>query len=310
MRVEVKAPARLHLGFITPAALEGRSYGSVGIAIEEPATLVRAERAGELRVEGFRAEDAKRFAVDILRRLNLPGARLIVERAPPPHIGLGSTTQLALTVAYAIGKVYGASIDPVEAAKVLGRGSRSGAGVYAFKYGGLVVDAGRGEGTEFPPLIFRCDFPSSWLFVAATPKGVGLSGRAEAEAFEALRSRPEVAYRAAYVALMKLIPAVLEEDFERFSLALTEFQTLVGEAFSEVQGGVFAEYSFKAIEALRALGIKGVGQSSWGPTVYGLVKAREAEEKLEEARRALPGCEVFLAKPSNRGASYQVLISD
>ncbi|MEM4699902.1 MAG: hypothetical protein QXT74_02995 [Candidatus Nezhaarchaeales archaeon] len=304
MRAVVRAPARLHLGFITPAAVEGRRYGSVGVAIEEPATVVLAEGAEGLSVEGVRAGEAERFALATLRWLGLPGARLVVERAPPPHVGLGSTTQLALAVACAIAKAYGLDVDPVEAAGVLGRGSRSGAGVYAFKCGGLVVDGGRGAGTGVPPLVFRCDLPQGWLFLTAVPRGAGLSGRREAEAFEALSAKPQVAYRAAYVALMRLIPAALEGDFEAFSLALAEFQTLVGEAFSEVQGGVFAEHSLRAVEAMRALGIKGVGQSSWGPAVYGLVKAEEAEERLEEARGALPDCEVFLARPSSRGATY------
>lgn len=306
----VRAPARLHLGFVTPVPVEGRCYGSVGVAIEEPATVVLAEAAEGLSVEGVRAEEVGRFALAALKWLGLPGARLVVRRAPPPHVGLGSTTQLALAVACAIAKAYGVDVDPVEAAKVLGRGSRSGAGMYAFKHGGLVVDGGRGRREGVPPLVFRCDLPEGWLFLTAVPRGAGLSGRREAEAFEALSAKPQVAYRAAYVALMKLIPAALEGDFEAFSLALAEFQRLTGEAFSEVQGDVFAEHSARAVEALKAIGIKGVGQSSWGPAVYGLVMAEEAEERLEEARRALPGCEVFLARPSNHGASCISVAAD
>ena len=307
LRVRVRAPARLHLGFIAPAELEGRSYGSVGAAIDEPATVVEAEEADELSVEGVRAEEARGFASATLSWLRQRGARVKVEAAPPLHVGLGSTTQLALAVASAVAEAHGVHIDPVEAARVLGRGLRSGAGTYAFKHGGLVIDGGRGPRTAFPPLLFRCELPSDWRFLVALPKGAGLSGRAEAEAFMALTAKPSLAYRAAYVALMRLAPAALEADFNAFSSALTELQRLVGEAFSEAQGGVFAEHSSRAVEALASLGVKGVGQSSWGPAAYGLVRQEEAEEALEGLKRALPDSSVFIAKPCNLGASIQPL---
>jgi len=307
LRVEVKAPARLHLGFITPVPVEGRGFGSIGIAVEEPATLVQAEPAEELVVEGLRAEDAERFASATLSWLGLRGAKVKVVKSPPVHVGLGSTTQLALSVAVAVAKAHGVDVDPVEAAKALGRGLRSGAGTYAFKHGGLVVDAGRGLNTEFPPLVFRCSLPSSWAFIVVLPRGRGLSGRVEHEAFRALKPKPRLAHRAAYAVLMKLLPAALEGDLEGFSSALTELQEAVGEMFSEAQGGAFAEHSANAVEALRSIGIKGVGQSSWGPAVYGLVHVGQAEDKLDEVRRVLKGCEAFIARPRNQGASISLV---
>jgi len=82
LRVEVKAPARLHLGFITPVPMEGRSFGSLGIAVEEPASLVQAEPAEGLLVEGLRAEDAERFASATLSWLGIRGAKVRVAESP------------------------------------------------------------------------------------------------------------------------------------------------------------------------------------------------------------------------------------
>jgi len=73
----------------------------------------------------------------------------------------------------AVAKAHGVDVDPVESAKALGKGLRSGAGTYAFKHGGLVVDAGRGLNTKFPPLVFGCKLPSSWVFIVVLPRGRG-----------------------------------------------------------------------------------------------------------------------------------------
>ncbi|RLF14070.1 MAG: GHMP kinase, partial [Thermoprotei archaeon] len=45
MKVRVKAPARLHFGFITPVRVEERCFGSLGAAVDEPATVVTARPA-------------------------------------------------------------------------------------------------------------------------------------------------------------------------------------------------------------------------------------------------------------------------
>jgi beta-ribofuranosylaminobenzene 5'-phosphate synthase len=86
-----------------------------------------------------------------------------------------------------------------------------------------------------------------------------------------------------------------------FGEALTEIQRILGNYFSEVQGGVF--YSNEAVELLEKLGAKGVGQSSWGPAAYGLYPThREAEVAARQlAERLGEGWKAFAALPQNRG---------
>jgi predicted sugar kinase len=57
-----------------------------------------------------------------------------------------------------------------------------------------------------------------------------------------------------------------------FGDAVHEFNRRAGEPFAAAQGGAYASPAIaELIVELRALGIRGVGQSSWGPTVFAMV---------------------------------------
>jgi beta-RFAP synthase len=109
----------------------------------------------------------------------------------------------------------------------------------------------------------------------------GLSGHAEATAFEKLAVPADQAARIAHVVLMSLLPALVERQLVEFGAALTQVQRLVGDCFSPVQGGQFSNSrSAELIEALLDGGAAGAGQSSWGPTVYGLVADEGQGQRL------------------------------
>src|SRR5262249_60448493 len=75
-------------------------------------------------------------------------------------------------------------------------------------------------------------------------------------------------------ALPGLLPAGAERDIETFGAALVELQTLVGRCFAPAQGGLFARPELDdLVEVLRAEGLLGVGQSSWGPALYAFSRA-------------------------------------
>lgn len=80
---------------------------------------------------------------------------------------------------------------------------------------------------------------------------------------------------------MSLLPALVEGELAEFGAALTQIQRLVGECFSPVQGDNFSNpHSAELIEAFLAWGAAGAGQSSWGPTVYGLVAGEAQGQRL------------------------------
>ncbi|MDD5558465.1 beta-ribofuranosylaminobenzene 5'-phosphate synthase family protein [Candidatus Methylomirabilis sp.] len=340
MRVTVKAPARLHFGFIDPDGSSGRMFGSIGLAIDEPAVILEATPADRLEVVGRERSRVVTLARRFLRyyRLN-QGVRISVTTTIPAHAGLGSGTQLALSVASALARLFSIDANIRELAAVMGRGRRSGIGIAAFEQGGFIVDAGRRmnvtakvvpssacqvPGSEsqtpnpksqtrrldpVPPIIVRYPFPENWTFVVAIPYADrGLAGTAETKAFHRLAGRPaSAAGRLSRLLLMQMLPAILEQDPVAFGGSLTSIQRIVGNWFRPVQGGTFATTQGAAlVKAMSRAGALGVGQSSWGPAVYGLAadqdQADHIKHRLMQVMKGTVEAILFLAKASNRGA--------
>jgi predicted sugar kinase len=106
---------------------------------------------------------------------------------------------------------------------------------------------------------------------------------------------------------MQMLPALVERDPSAFGQSLTTIQRIVGRWFRPVQVGTFASpLGARIARAMLRGGALGVGQSSWGPTVYGLATDEGLATKLEQAaRRAMSGSGngiVFRARANNRGA--------
>jgi beta-RFAP synthase len=202
----------------------------------------------------------------------------------PAHAGLGSGTQLALAVARSIAESYELDMDAAALARAVGRARRSAIGTWTFAGGGLVVEGGRRRDGDDPgPLVARVAFPESWRCVLAVPHAnTDISGMREVEAFAQLPPPPDhEVSRIAHLVLMALLPAVVEDDIEAFGSALTEIQEITGRWFAPVQGGTFAPGPTEdLIVRMRQWGAFGVGQSSWGPTVYGVVSGEDAAVRL------------------------------
>jgi beta-ribofuranosylaminobenzene 5'-phosphate synthase len=81
--------------------------------------------------------------------------------------------------------------------------------------------------------------------------------------------------------LMALLPAVAVNDLSTFGRALTDIQAITGGWFAAAQGGTFARgASADLVRRMAEWGACGVGQSSWGPTVYGIVEGDAACDQL------------------------------
>lgn len=285
-KIKVSAPARIHMGILNPSRGVGeRVYASAGVAVQEPRTIVKVESDDELSVAGPSAEESRAFARRILDRYKLGGAKINVLSVPPRHAGLGSTTQLCLSIAVGITKLHGLSVQPVELATALGRGKQSAIGTYAFQHGGFIVEGGWSDKTVFPPLLFRYSFPEDWRFLIIVPRSRSLDEKQEDRVFEKLPTPQEnLVYEACYRLLLGMAPAILEKDITAFGENLVKLQEVVGTMFSKVQRGVYQPDSAPLIKKLKEIGAVGVGQSSWGPAVYGLFdpkKSRAVENLLK-----------------------------
>jgi beta-ribofuranosylaminobenzene 5'-phosphate synthase len=291
--IYVEGPARLHFGVLDLGGRLGRHFGGLGAAVPCPSLLLEAALAATLTGKGPDADRAVEFARRFLAFHGLPeGGRLVVHKAIPSHAGLGSGTQLGLAVARALAELHGLPTDVVELARAVARGKRSAIGTWTFALGGFIVEGGRKIGTqEIAPLLARFELPSAWRCVVAVPHGPrGLSGEAETSAFEHLPNPADhEIQRVSHIVLMQLLPALVEADLASFGDALSTVQRITGAWFAKQQGGIFAPGPTERLVAdMATWGAAGVGQSSWGPAVYGLVESDEAARDLaRRVRKAL-----------------------
>lgn len=287
MRIHIRTPSRLHFGIIDLSGSLGRRYGSAGLAIDGLGYEILAEISNRMTVTGP-LEDARRareIAKKVTKIYNISGkVKINILRSIPMHVGLGSTTQITLALSTAITRLFGKEISPVELAERLGRGKNSGVGTYAFVRGGFIVDGGVKEG-KFPPLIFRRDFPEEWRFVIVIPKGVRrMDEKTEEGLFKKITAPANAARTICHLLIMKMLPSILEHDVVSFGQALTEAQRLVGKTFSHHQGGIFSSRLASEItDRMLKDGAYGVGQSSWGPTVYGLADGESHARELSKS---------------------------
>jgi beta-ribofuranosylaminobenzene 5'-phosphate synthase len=281
----VEAYARLHFGVLDLRGSEGRWFGGIGAAASAPSLWLSASRNDALTVEGEDADRAAAFARQFLDFHRVAhGAFIQVHRALPRHAGLGSGTQLALSIGRALAELYDLDARPAALARAMNRAQRSAIGTWTFAGGGLVVEGGRRAGSsECGPLIARLPFPETWRCVVVVPEGPpGISGVDEAEAFARLPKPSEQdVHHVSHLVLMTLLPALADGDLDQFGRALTAVQEITGRWFASAQGGTFASEPSRAlVRQLADWGATGVGQSSWGPTIYGIVERADAASRL------------------------------
>ncbi len=331
--IEVQTCARLHLGLLDNNGDLGRLYGSIGLAIDRPVLRLKAKRAETLIVEGLERGRVRGYARRFIRKYGFPaGAHLNLESGIPVHIGLGSGTQLALAVGTALARLSRRNIGIQEIALAVGRGAHSGIGISTFRYGGFVLDGGRRIISEspdsepstakkiilqkdrVPPVLFQRPMPKGWYFITAIPEtDPGLSGKREADAFVKLPKAPSaVIEKISRTVLIKMLPALMERDSSCFGQAMTDIQCMVGDCFASIQGGRFANpISEKIVNFMLSHGAAGIGQSSWGPTVYGLVEgklpAQKLLQKVQSYINSLGKGQAFLVQPQNHGAQISTV---
>jgi beta-ribofuranosylaminobenzene 5'-phosphate synthase len=310
-QVEVRAGARLHLGFLDLDGALGRRFGSIGLAVDGIACAITLTASPQPGADGPRAERALRDLERAAASFGIPPrAHVQVTDAIPAHIGLGSGTQLALAIGAALARLHDIAWTPRDVAKAAGRGFRSGIGIASFEQGGLVVDGGRGSGDAPPPLVARAEFPAEWPIILLVDGAQrGLHGAAEHEAFRSLPAFPaNLADRLCRLLVMQLLPAIAERDFASVAASIGEMQQRLGDYFAPAQGGRWTSAAVgEALERLRRGGLVGVGQTSWGPTGFALApSAAAAGELAATLREAAPALDIRVVTARNRGAEIAI----
>jgi beta-RFAP synthase len=319
--IRVQTPSRLHFGLFRVSASADRSgqpdrrFGGIGLMVQSPGLRLAAEPAERWSAEGPLAERTLSFVRCFLETYppeTFAPLQFIIEQAPPQHVGLGTGTQLGLALARAlVASVGRTDCNIADLARRVGRGARSAIGIHGFERGGFLVDAGKTAHEEVAPLAARVPFPEEWRLVLVTPqRQTGMHGAAERRVFQDFEGFGPVAEQTDMLCrfvLVELLPTLTERDLTTFGEALHEFNARVGETFASVQGGTYSSAQVSELVAfLRGRGIRGVGQSSWGPTVFAILEdEHEADDLVAVLRRqfAFQESEIVVTRACNRGAT-------
>jgi beta-ribofuranosylaminobenzene 5'-phosphate synthase len=315
----VTTAARLHFGFQNLSLAHERLYGGVGLALKQPQLVVEAEPADTLDCNDDTATPYVRRVLDVL---DVPGAAVQVRERFPRHVGLGSGTQLALATLIAVARAHDLTADARTVAPRLGRGGRSGVGVATFEQGGFVVDGGHpterfthkppAEGDwDVPPVVASHHVPADWRFLLVVPDtDPGQSGSDEDRSMRAAieRADPGIADQISALLTRRLLPAIATRSQREFGGAAARLGRLNGAWYADEQGGVYRPPAGSIVEHLAdAPTITGAGQSSWGPTVWGLTDIDGAGEAKEAGYQALAAAgvsgDITVVAPRNTGAS-------
>lgn len=321
----LRAPGRLHLGFLDPAGSLGRRFGSLGLVIDgfETEIELSASPAQQVIADGLaeRAE-VERVAAYLQQLQRRSGRReplrLRLIRVLPAHAGFGSGTQLALAIGRAFAHWHGLDLSTPTLAQWLGRGLRSGVGIAGFDQGGLLVDGGPDEDGAPAPLLARIPLPAAWRVLVVQDSALrGLSGADEVHAIAALSPLPRaLAADICHQVLMRVLPGAAGGEFAPFAAGVTRIQRVLGQYFASAQGG--AAFTSPAVGRLiewigsgtpgrgvdvedsergTPLGaaqvadhvsghVAAVGQSSWGPTGFAILPSQAHAEAVLDAARA------------------------
>ncbi len=316
--IRITSPSRLHLTLIDMNASWGRIDGGAGISLESPHITISAERSDQIEVEG---DSILKERMEAAAGKVLPegeGIRIFIEEDMYAHVGLGSGTQASLSAAAAVNELYGLGMGVRELAIAVGRGGTSGIGVASFESGGFIVDGGHKfseKGSFSPssasradpaPVLFRHDLPD-WDIVLALPDTQGAHDAKEADIFRKVCPIPlNEVQEVSHMILMKMMPAIIEDDIEAFGRAVNHIQTL---GFKKREVQLQRQAVRDVITLMQESGAYGAGMSSFGPVVYGVVDSREdaayiMEDVQDHLDRTIGG-RVMITRANNTGADIR-----
>lgn len=315
--INIKAYARLHMGFFDLNGDQGRRFGSVGIGLNQPATNIKLSRGCGADTT-HKQENTNFSYIDKSKQLLLNHLKIEEEVAIevfdeiPRHSGLGSGTQMALAVGVGLNAMFNQTMSLNEIAAVTQRGKRSGIGIGTFSYGGLVVDGGRGEHTVLPPIIAQHQVPVTWRFILIFDSSFkGINGPEEVHAFKTLTDQTIAdTQNITHQVLTRALPAIVEQDLTTFGQVMNALQAYNGSYFSPAQGGQYASMPVaNVLNYLNENGAACAGQSSWGPTGFAMFANEiEATHMLEILQNKFDSSDLtfMICQASQQGANIEI----
>jgi len=312
---QIEIGSRLHFGLLAFAG-QPYAFGGAGVMVDTPSLTLTARPAASFTTSGVLGERIRNFAARFEYRNSqpLPPVAIACEGNLTEHAGLGCGTQLGLATAKILCHAAGLTDDDLGTlARITDRAKRSAVGCFGFAHGGFLFETGDADRRQLPTLEFQSAIPDDWRFLLVIEKNTqGRHGSSEQAGFQRLQPVPhEVTERLLQLAREEMIPAIENQSAEQFGRAVYEYGCLAGDCYEGVQGGRFANPTCaKIVSTMRSLGIVGVGQSSWGPVIFGLcedqLQATDLRRELR-LRYSEPDFDIHIASPRNRPAELTSL---
>jgi beta-ribofuranosylaminobenzene 5'-phosphate synthase len=321
-RIRIRTGARLHFGLLDMSGSTRRVDGGAGLYVQGIGVTVEICHASEQQIHvpsGWRAL-AERVVLALGEEVRAANFQMSLLDTIPKHVGLGSGTQTALAMGTALSEYFNLGLNSVERlAAQLGRGGTSGLGAHAFGQGGFVVDGGRAwpqaksemlpsrycKFESIPPCLARFNFPD-WGICILTPRvETTVSGSDELDRFRSLVPIPVADVNAqSRLVLLGLMPSILESDFEGFCEAASELNNL---GLKARQWSV-SDREVKACRvALADASFRGIGLSSWGPSVFGFAKSQDEARELATGLKIPESTQISVLTAQNHGAVCEKL---
>ena len=282
----IETPSRIHLGFLELDNNSDRLFGSLGLTITNFETKLLLKKSKKINVicdDINQKERIKRIITLLNKKIDFPSFEMQVIKSIPSHSGLGSGTQLALSIATLISTFADIKISIDELAIILDRGKRSGIGIESFKNGGFIVDGGKiKDSTKIPPILFNSNWPQNWKLILILDNSLrGIHGLKEKQEFKNIKKiSSELSKENCRSLCLKILPSIIEKRFKEFCSGMQEIQNNTARIFSKAQGGLFTSKKISMIfDFIKHKKKICYGQSSWGPTSYIIL---ENENKREE----------------------------
>ena len=309
--IQIIAPARLHFGFLEiNSNYHNNSFGGIGLSIDKFYTKIKVTKNIKINIKGKRLDKASLLLNTFCKKQKIkPKFLLNVKKSTPQHIGLGSGTQLALSIGKAISELSNLNLEIEKIGKILNRNRRSNIGLLNFKEGGFLIDL-KIKNKSFTN-INKILFPEEWKIILIKDSKQGLHGKKEIEAFKRIKKIPKKNISLTSLVIKKIYPSLIENNFEKFCKAITKLQNVMGEYFNLSQGGRFSSPEvYNILNFLKKENILGYGQTSWGPNGFAffpnLRKAKEMRLKLKRKFSSCKNLEFIICSGKNNGADIRL----
>ncbi len=321
-QIDITTGSRLHFGLICNTLHSPWRFGGIGVMLRQPAWRLRvaliAADTDTIHADMEVAGRIHDFLARIRSHQNVSSLHIEVHQNLALHTGLGSGTQLGLALSAAIEVMTHRRLqeDPFQLAQLADRAERSAIGTIGFARGGFLVDHGESRAASLNRRVDRIAVPEGWRFILVHPvDSQGLSGEKERAFFGQRVHMPQTLIEdLGQQILTQIAPAVRENRFEQFATSLENYGQTVGAFYAGEQGGVFAHPAMtELVSHLRANGISGMAQSSWGPLI---AVPAASQDHAEEIIKLIPDAiadstlSLSVSEPLNTSATVRSIVDD